>query len=102
MISEFQTVYFVIKALDECAELEELLKALWDIQDDEHAGLHIIASSCVFPEVERFLLDVDFGSICVNESAINADISVFIGQSLERDRRLSKWPPKVREMVRRK
>lgn len=101
MISEFQTVYFVIEALDECSELEELLQAVREIRSGKHEGLHIIASSRILPEVEEFLSNINASKLSVNESAINADISLFIRQNLEKDRQLSRWPIEVREMVER-
>lgn len=101
MISEFRTVYFVIEALDECSELGELLQALNKIRSGKLEGLHIIASSRILPEVEEFLSHIDASTICVNESAINADIALFIQQSLENDRQLSRWPIEVRERVER-
>jgi len=99
MLPEFNTVYLVIDALDECADLVEVLSILDGMQTWVIEHLHIILTSRRLPEIEEVLSEFTTEVISICESPINKDILLYIAYCLETDRSLAKWPSDIRLLI---
>lgn len=99
MLPEFNTVYLVIDALDECADLAEVLSILDEMQTWAMEHLHIILTSRHLPEIEEVLSEFTTEVISIGESLINRDILLYIAYRLETDRSLAKWPSDIRLLI---
>lgn len=99
IIFEFNTVYLVIDALDECYDLDEMLEILTDMQSWDNNRLHIIVTSRLLPEIVDTLSTLTATDIPVGDSLMDADILLYIKYRLETDRSLAKWPLDTRHLI---
>jgi len=99
MITGFGTTYVVVDALDECAELEELLKILYEIQGWAIDHLHLIVTSRYLPDIDRSISGLATDTLYIQESAVQEDISLYITERLKIDHKLSRWPPEVQQLI---
>jgi hypothetical protein len=99
MLQDFQNVYFVIDALDECIDLEEALEILAAIQSWSINHLHIVVTSRLLPEIGETLSVLSTEVISVGELLIDRDIRLYISHRLTTDRSLAKWPLEIRRLI---
>lgn len=92
----FETVYIVIDALDECSDLEGLMKWLEKIHGWRSDRIHILTTSRQLPEIEDVIGDCATAAVCLQDSNIGQDIRMLIQQRLKNDRKFQKWPASVR------
>jgi hypothetical protein len=98
-VQSFEQTYIVIDALDECSECEELMKFIEVVHGWESAQLHIFATSRQLPEIEETIRERATDCICLQESNIMQDITMFVQQRLDSDRKFQKWPLDVRAEI---
>ncbi|KAJ3522166.1 hypothetical protein NM208_g12977 [Fusarium decemcellulare] len=94
LVRRFRDVYVVIDALDESprdTHREPTLQALSDLRDWSEPGLHLIVSSRDEVDI-REELDVFREEIVeMRNKDIDRDITSFVSQHLQENRRLRKW-----------
>ncbi|CAG8977987.1 hypothetical protein HYALB_00001869, partial [Hymenoscyphus albidus] len=100
IITCFPKVYIIIDALDECEELDEILDILRVVQGWKENRLHTIVTSRDLVDIRNSLSQVVTDTLCVETSNIGQDISIYIAERLEVDSRLVRWPPEIRDMIR--
>ena len=94
VIAEFDQVFLVIDALDECAQRFFLLEGITEMHEGwEHEMLHLLVTS-------RYEHDIssEFDSLIeaneevhIHKSFIEADIRAYVYSRLQSDRRLKRW-----------
>ncbi|KAE9371550.1 hypothetical protein N431DRAFT_484077 [Stipitochalara longipes BDJ] len=99
ILLDFNNVYVVIDALDECTDLDQVLELLTNMQSWSMDHLHILVTSRLLPDIREALLALTTSVIPLDESLIDADILLFITHRLETDRSLAKWPLDVRDLI---
>jgi hypothetical protein len=99
MLLNFNTVYLVIDALDECTDLNEVIEILTNMQSWAVDHLHIIVTSRRLPEIGESVSALTTAVISVDESPIDIDVMLYITHRLETDRSLAKWPLDVRHLI---
>jgi hypothetical protein len=98
-IRTFKEIYIVIDALDECSEVEELMRFIEEICGWDLAQLHLLATSRQLPQIEETIMGCATDHIYLHESKTRADIAMFIDQRLKTDRKFQKWPEDIREEI---
>jgi hypothetical protein len=93
MILVFPQTYFVLDALDECADRKTLIATLRSIAAWKIETLHLLVTSRkekdIADSLERF---VDYNSIiCLQSKLVDPDIQTYVRQRLSDDPKLEKW-----------
>ncbi|TVY84720.1 putative ankyrin repeat protein [Lachnellula suecica] len=102
LVRTFQDFYIVFDALDESSECEEVLWFLADIQDWSLSQIHLLVTSRQSSMIEYSFDHALPQRICLQDSPMNKDIVIYIEEKLVNDKIMAKWPPDVRNQVRRK
>lgn len=93
MIEEFDQVYIILDALDECKQRELLMESINEILSWDHSELHILATSReendIANEMDDFVTPEQ--KVNIHKRFIEADIRVYIYARLQTDRHLKKW-----------
>lgn len=99
MMASLQDTYIILDALDECAERDELLNDLEKFVSWEDANLRILATSRREQDIEEGLKPLSDmrHRINIQSTLVNADISTYVHDRLQVDRKLKRWHkyPKV-------
>ena len=96
--------FFIIDALDECNEREELLRLLERIYEQKHPKLHILVTSRQELDIEESLeaMTNDEARICIQSELVQGDILTYIQDRLENDNSLKRFKsqPRIQEKIR--
>lgn len=95
VVSHFDSVYFIIDALDESprnGEREIVLDTLacmrsWSVA----GGLHILASSRDLPDIREHLSTSENEEVSLKNAGVDKDISHFVSHYLRQNPKMSKW-----------
>lgn len=97
-IGEFQHVYIIIDALDECVDKERLLLWFKEISHWQSGKLHMLLSSRQERGIEDHIVAIArLERLSLAGGSANPDITKFLDGSLSR---LKKWAPETRAIVR--
>jgi hypothetical protein len=103
MICEFDDVFIILDALDECAERKELLETIGNITKQGIRKLHILATSRREKGIEQSLncLVNNPAQICIQTALVNNDIQAYIQTRLRNDQNLKRWKnrPEVQQEI---
>lgn len=103
MLSDFDAVYMVVDALDECKDedLDQALGLLKDLMSLQVTGTtpQLFVASRHRAQIHDGLEELDPLIISVDESVIQRDIASFVNSKLGTDSRLRKWPQSFRNDV---
>ena len=93
MIREFDGIFIILVALDECEERRELLEDINKIAGWKTEKLHILATSRREKDIEESLdsLINDQGKVCIQSALVNDDIRAYIQKRLQSDQNLKRW-----------
>lgn len=86
------SVYFVIDALDECEQTDEILQILKQFHNWGLLNLHILVASRQLWDFQQSLEEIATATIPVDESAVEVDILLYISEQLKNDQKFGKWP----------
>ena len=86
-------MYFIIDALDECRQRENLLRLLKRIHGQKHPRLHILVTSRPELDIEKSLraMTDDEARICIQSTLVRKDILTYIQDRLETDESLGRF-----------
>jgi hypothetical protein len=98
MIGDSHT-FIILDALDECAEREDLLGLMEEIQDWKLMNLHILVTSRREREIENSLRSRGSCEINIQSRVVDDDILLHIQERLEHDPKLKDWPVEVQEEI---
>jgi hypothetical protein len=93
LVKDFDQVYIILDALDECAERLPLLDGLMEMHNWNHPALHILVTSREEKDIEDELIDLleKEQKVLIHKSFIEADIRAYIASRLQTDRNLRRW-----------
>jgi hypothetical protein len=91
--------YIILDALDECAELDQLLDWIEEISKWELSKLHLLATSRWDQVIEDRLRRRAGGGIALTNAIANRDIAIYIRDKLQKDSRLRVWPTEILEQI---
>ena len=96
---EFDHVYIMIDALDECVERQRLLSIVHRLLHPKKGKVHILVTSRSDAGLEEHLTPSITGHILLESSLIEHDIRLYIQEQLHHNPKLRRWPQKVREKI---
>ena len=102
ILCEHNRVYIVVDALDECTDQEELFDLLNSIRDWELESLSILVTSRDEPDIRECLHPAPEQEIRLRNSAIDNDLTLFIVEALQKDKKLQVWSdifPEIEEAL---
>jgi hypothetical protein len=98
-IEKLKDIYIIIDALDECTELQKAMKLLEEMIKIEKGSLHLLFTSRSEREIEEDIGPIVTSQVLMESSFVNEDIRSFIQNRLKHDRKLRRWPQKVRDEI---
>jgi adenylylsulfate kinase-like enzyme len=103
MIQEFDEIFVILDALDECKERQELLEDINKIARWKIGKSHILATSRREKDIEESLdsLVNDQKKICIQSALVNDDIRTYVQKRLQSDQNLKRWrnKPEVQQEI---
>lgn len=91
LVEEFDEVFIILDALDECKDREKLLEDIEQIVGWELEKLHILATSRREKDIEEGLDLDDQDKVCIWSAPVNDDILICVHERLRTDRKLKRW-----------
>lgn len=90
---EFQDVYIVLDALDECPrdQRHTMLQVLVELNSWSKSGIHILATSRDEVDIRETMGDLADDKISMRNDEVEKDMALFISQRLASWKRLKKW-----------
>jgi hypothetical protein len=96
---EYEEVYLVLDALDECMDREQLLGILGNILTWQANGLHIFLASRCTPDIAALFNLKVAHTVEATAENVGRDIDLFIQEQLEMHPKLRKWPAGLRSEI---
>ena len=91
IIGNFHHVYFVIDALDECTDQDELLTVLTEVADWKLHNSHVLGTSRRERCIEEHLIQIVSSQTNVDSNRVDEDIRCYLRTTLENDLRFKIW-----------
>lgn len=91
--------YIIIDALDECAELQELMEALALLLSSTEPSVRWLFVSQPAVELRSMLLCHPVSMVEIRSSVVDQDIRSYVSTRLEIDSRLKSFPPSVKTKI---
>ena len=95
MLDNFNQVFFILDALDECTERYELLGLIGDFVEWKAEKLHLLATSRREPGITEVLESLTTCQISIQNHIVDADIQIYVRNRLHTDPKLKKFPANV-------
>jgi ankyrin repeat protein len=92
-------VLLICDALDECAERDLLLDVLSTISTGTCGHIRILATSRSERDIEIAIAPLLTGNICIQDAKIDADIRLFVCNSIAKGSKMRRWPSSVKAEV---
>lgn len=98
-MDEFDHVYVVLDALDECDEREKLLSIIKRLLYSKAGKIHVLVTSRSDADLEEHLNPIITAHVLIENSLIEPDIRSYIQEQLHDNPKLRRWPQKVQERI---
>jgi ankyrin repeat protein len=92
-------VFLICDALDECAERDLLLNVLATISKGNCGRIKILATSRSERDIEIAVSPLLTGNVCIQDAKIDADIRLFVCNSIAKGPKMRRWPTSVKAEV---
>lgn len=99
MVQEFDGVFIILDALDECKDRQGLLDSIKEIAGWKLGKLHIAVTSRREQDIEETLEPLVTSQIHIQNALVDADIHIHLRERLQNDPKLKVWPPKVQKEI---
>jgi hypothetical protein len=99
ILENFQNVFIIVDALDECGDRDGLLMLLENIFNWQLEQLHILATSRRERDIEDSFESFVTAQVSIQSERVNPDIRIYISERLKKDLRLRKWPMDVKTEI---
>ena len=96
---QFEQVYFVLDALDECVEIPAVISLIEEIRGWHNQRLHILVTSRKENSIERGIRSLITDQIHVQNSLVDADIKLHVRECLRKDSELSQWSEAIKAEI---
>lgn len=94
-----KSTYFLLDALDECTDRDEILSFIHDLIDSKKPGLRILATSRREKDIEDGLRPIADHNINIESAVVDEDIRVYVQDRLTRDSKLKKWSAPIQDEI---
>ena len=98
-MEEFDHIYIILDALDECVERQKLLSIVQRLLYSKTDKMHILVTSRSDADFEKHLTPIITAYILIESSLIEPDIRSYIQEQLHNNPKLRRWPQKVQERI---
>ena len=98
-MEEFDHIYIILDALDECVERQKLLSIVQRLLYSKTGKMHILVTSRSDADLEEYLTPIITAHILIESSLIEPDIRSYIQEQLHNNPKLRRWPQKVQERI---
>jgi hypothetical protein len=92
-------VLLICDVLDECAERDLLLDVILMISTGNCGHIKILATSRSERDIEIAVAPFLTGNVCIQDAKINADIRLFVCNSIAKGPKMKRWPTSVKAEV---
>ncbi|KAH8756434.1 hypothetical protein BGZ57DRAFT_957852 [Hyaloscypha finlandica] len=92
-------VFLICDALDECAERDLLLDVLATISTGNCGRIKILATSRSERDIEIAVSPLLTGNVCIQDAKIDADIRLFVCNSIAKGPKMKRWSTSVKAEV---
>jgi hypothetical protein len=100
VLDNFDRVYLVLDALDECHNRPNLLNTLVNIAtNNAFTKIQILALSRKEPEIERATTGIFAVISLSNNRWVDEDIRAYIQSHISQDRKLNRWPQSLKDEI---
>ena len=96
---QFQEVFLILDALDECVEVPAVISLLEEIRDWHDKRPHILVTSRKEAVIDRGLRGLVTDQIHVQNDLVDADIRLLVRECLRDDPELSRWSGNIKDEV---
>ncbi|CAD6587468.1 MAG: hypothetical protein ASARMPREDX12_002854 [Alectoria sarmentosa] len=98
-MEEFDHIYIILDALDECVERQKLLPIVRRLLYSKTGKTHIFVTSRSDADLEEYLTPIATAHVLIESHLIEPDIRSYIQEQLNDNPRLRRWPKKFRERI---
>ena len=99
LAKEFQRTYIIVDALDECSELERLLKAITEVVRQCDGNINILAASREDEGIGMALKPCLNDTLCVEGKGVEADLRRFVQNRVKGDPDLNMWSDNLKREI---
>jgi len=71
--------------------VDEVLELIATIEGWDLSRFHLLVTSRQLPNIEETLTDLVTSKVCLQDSSMNENITIYITEKLEHDKVLAKW-----------
>lgn len=91
--------YIIIDALDECADREELIQVIEEMNGWKFRNLHLLVTSRKERDISDSFDTLNPKEVGIQSALVDADLKIYIQDKLTTDPKLRKWPAEVRDEI---
>jgi hypothetical protein len=102
ILEAFDDAFVILDALDECAEMKELLEWIKEMTSWRKGKLHLLATSRPVEGIAKYLRLLDPGHVCMMENLVTDDIEKYIDSILHHDDAFEDWGDEVKATIKSK
>jgi hypothetical protein len=102
MLGQFERVYVIVDALDECRDSEErcrLLEFMKYLVHQSPGNIHILATSRWEADIEACLKCLVSHEVNLQTAPVDCDIRMYLRHQLESNSRLGRWGEQGRRLI---
>lgn len=99
ILLSFSDTFVLIDALDECTEIECLLKCISWLCHSSQAKFHIMTSSRSQPTIEEAMTALRFNTVSIQQQSVDADVGLYVTETIAGDKRLRVLDDTIKEQV---
>ena len=96
---EFDYIYIIIDALDECVERQKLLSVVQRLLHPKTSNVHILVTSRSDADLEEHLIPMITEHMLLESSLIEHDIRSYVQEQLHHNPNLRRWPQRVQGKI---
>ena len=99
MLKNFDNIYILVDALDECTDRESLLEFKEKLMGWKLDGLHLLTTSRKERDIDDSLQGLVTNQISIQSALVDADIRVHVLERISSDPKLGKWPVNIKKEI---
>ena len=98
-MEEFDHVYLILDALDECGERQKVLSVVRRLLRSRIGKIHILITSRSDADLEEHIVSMATAHVLIEGNLIEPDIRSYIQEQLHNNPKLRRWPLKIQRKI---
>ena len=99
ILEEFDDVFIVLDALDECAKRNDVLKWIEEMTSWRKGKLHLLATSRPVEGIAKYLRLLDPDHVYIRQDLITPDVERYIDFTLRGENAFNRWNDKIKANI---